>query len=241
MDITKEALQYIADSAKIEKFEFNGLEYTSKQIYLVKPPLFEGIKTKTLTSLLSLLGADFEFQTQTSIIFHVQSEKRVSVYASHSDQYGRRLDYATASLEDYTGFPFGTFLSQEQFIIGLQSHFLDSEDRKLILSVVSKLASDDKLTIEDNGIAQTATVKSGVALVDQVDIKPRVLLKPFRTFREVVQPPSEFILRIRKQGAVPTIALFEADGGEWKLEAMHNVAEYLSDKLKDKPDTTVIY
>ena len=62
-------------------------------------------------------------------------------------------------------------------------------------------------------------------------VKPRLTLMPFRTFREVPQPESEFILRLDDKGR---IGLFEADGGMWKIEAKLNIEHYLNDKLKEE-------
>jgi hypothetical protein len=64
-------------------------------------------------------------------------------------------------------------------------------------------------------------------------------LKPFRTFREVDQPESPFIFRVHQQAEeMPKCALYEADGGAWKLQAMKNIGDYLKEKL---PDTVVLY
>lgn len=71
---------------------------------------------------------------------------------------------------------------------------------------------------------------SGIALSTLVEVKPRVVLKPFRTFVEVDQPESEFLLRISDKGE---IGLFPADGGVWKLEATRNVAKYFETELHD--------
>lgn len=59
----------------------------------------------------------------------------------------------------------------------------------------------DTMTIEnsvstnDNGVTQTVEARQGVALNALIEIKPRVMLRPFRTFLEVEQPESEFLLR----------------------------------------------
>ena len=63
-----------------------------------------------------------------------------------------------------------------------------------------------------------------------VQVKPRVTLRPFRTFLEVAQPESEFILRLNDRGEVNLIG---ADGGAWKLEAVRNIAAYFEEKLGD--------
>ena len=83
---------------------------------------------------------------------------------------------------------------------------------------------------KDSGVTQTVEARAGVSLKQNVDINPRVKLQPFRTFLEVDQPESEYLLRVDEEGR---IGLFEADGGVWKLEAKRNVKEYLEKALTD--------
>ena len=54
-------------------------------------------------------------------------------------------------------------------------------------------------------------------------------LRPYRTFLEVEQPESEFLLRLDEDG---NVGLFEADGGMWELEAKRRVAAYFEAKLE---------
>lgn len=76
------------------------------------------------------------------------------------------------------------------------------------------------------------TLKSG-ALKEKGEIKPIVRLSPYRTFREIAQPESQFLLRIKTgdNGAVQA-ALFEADGGAWRNEARLRIAAYLKEHIK---------
>ena len=62
-----------------------------------------------------------------------------------------------------------------------------------------------------------------------------VILRPYRTFPEVEQPASSFIFRMKENDGV-CCALFEADGGAWKNEAMRNIKEYLKENLCDLLD-----
>ena len=78
--------------------------------------------------------------------------------------------------------------------------------------------------------AETVCVRQGVALNAVVNVRPRIKLQPFRTFLEVAQPESEFLLRVDSEKG---IAFFEADGGIWRLEAKRNIAEYFERGLKD--------
>jgi hypothetical protein len=59
-------------------------------------------------------------------------------------------------------------------------------------------------------------------------IKPVVSLKPFRTFLEVEQPESNFLLRV---GERIKIGLLEADGKKWVLDAKENIAGYFAREL----------
>lgn len=72
------------------------------------------------------------------------------------------------------------------------------------------------------------TARQGVALKEMVPVKPIVRLQPYRTFLEIDQPVSDFLLRIGQNGRV---SLHEADGGAWKLEAKNRIAQYLKDAI----------
>jgi len=82
----------------------------------------------------------------------------------------------------------------------------------------------------DNGIATTVTTQKGVALQTNAQIKPLVSLKPYRTFQEVEQPESIFLIRINDRG----ISFTEADGGMWKLKARETIKAFLEDKLSQE-------
>jgi hypothetical protein len=89
----------------------------------------------------------------------------------------------------------------------------------------------------DDGVTQTVTAKSGIARVEDVSVPNPVHLAPFRTFREVSQPLSPFVLRMKqgREGGLPTVALFEADGGKWKLDAIQFIRDYLAGKIETVP------
>ena len=115
-------------------------------------------------------------------------------------------------------------------MIELRSLFVPGEGTKYLLNLLGKMSKDSGVTTKDNGVTQTVEARAGVSLKQNVEINPRVKLQPFRTFLEVAQPESEYLLRVDEDGR---IGLFEADGGVWKLEAKRNVKEYLADALAD--------
>ncbi|KHO31340.1 hypothetical protein OR63_10900, partial [Clostridium tetani] len=83
--------------------------------------------------------------------------------------------------------------------------------------------------VGDDGVSQAATIKTGVASVNEVKVPNPVVLAPFRTFPEIEQPESKFIFRMQSG---PRAALFEADGGAWRNEAMIKIKAYLEEQLK---------
>lgn len=80
----------------------------------------------------------------------------------------------------------------------------------------------------DDGISQVITTKQGVSMAQNVVFQNPVPLKPMRTFTEVDQPESNFTLRVDEDA---NCALYEADGGAWKNEAVINIHDYLKNNL----------
>jgi hypothetical protein len=194
-----------------------------------------------LSALAKLYETDFETITANQTVFHVTSETGVEAYANASNNYAQRTVFAKASFATVESFKFNNWLDQETFIIGLQAHVKDQDDRGYLLDLASKIAINDQLEVVDNGVSQDVTAKSGSTLARIITPKPRVTLAPFRTFREIEQPASEFVFRVRKGArGTPELALFEADGGAWKLTAMASIAEYLQNAIANSK-ATIIY
>ena len=103
-------------------------------------------------------------------------------------------------------------------------------DRDYLLALLSHIDTSQGVSTMDNGVTQEVSVRRGVVLKEQQTVQPIVHLQPYRTFLEVKQPASDFLLRIDKDGHP---ALYEADGGAWKLEAKRSIAAYLGEQLAD--------
>ena len=124
----------------------------------------------------------------------------------------------------------GTFMSHEEAVIQLRSLYIPTADTDYLLKLLSSVSKESKVSSNDNGVSQTVEARTGVALTTNVEVRPYVNLQPFRTFLEVPQPESMFLLRLDNDGR---IGLFEADGGIWKMEAKDNIKAYLEEYLKE--------
>lgn len=110
---------------------------------------------------------------------------------------------------------------------------VDAQDRAKLLALVGNVKDSSVRTVGDDGITQTTTVKTGVATVADVMVPNPVTLSPYRTFAEVEQPASNFVFRMRSGNDEPAAALFEADGGAWRIEAIANIRQWLELHLAD--------
>ena len=105
-------------------------------------------------------------------------------------------------------------------------------DRELLLKFSGAVENGTVAEYGDDGVTQKVTVRQGIASKTDAIVPNPVRLRPYRTFIEVDQPVSEFIFRMKDSHEI-CCALFEADGGAWKNEAMENVKEYLQEALAD--------
>ncbi|MBF0775984.1 hypothetical protein BVE84_05620 [Streptococcus azizii] len=238
----KEALEYAVELAgneeKIIKAE-NGKLYYDENVHSLREldtrPIPPRLYLNTLDSLVDYLKTDLDQLGSKRVLVVVESPKEVVVY-EELDKEANRAKLVT--VESMTpDIHFGRYEETSDFNIMLQSRFVDTDDRAIVLDFASALKIDSGLEIVDDGISQTATIKTGVASLGQAKAPNPVTLRPYRTFAEVEQPASQFIYRINKAGHM---ALFEADGGKWKLDAINNIANYLKSKLEDQVNITIL-
>ncbi|MBU9711086.1 hypothetical protein [Evansella tamaricis] len=223
----KEALQYIVGLGKAELHSINGQSYADKKLYLNENPTSNAIRINSLSGLVEYIQS--EYDSNWRLMVHVVSPTEVVCFdALNEDKKRNEYIVANAMLPSFS---FDRFYDTEDFNIKLQSCFVKNEDRDVMLQVVGNIKEEMVKTVGDDGVSQAVTAKTGVASVGNVKVPNPVVLKPYRTFVEVNQPESDFIFRMQNG---PRCALFEADGGAWKLNAMKNIKEYLEVNLTEE-------
>ncbi len=69
-------------------------------------------------------------------------------------------------------------------------------------------------------------------------VKNPIKLQPYRTFPEIAQPESEFIIRFKNSdGQRPSIAIFETTSGQWQARALNSIKNWLE---REVPEVLVI-
>ena len=199
----------------------------SKPDEIVKPNAFE---TYSLDGLIDFIKEDvdgFFKDPEVKYIVRVASPTKVEVISPVTGYWMERI-LAARCIALVPEFDFGEFMDQETFQIKVQTCFEESANRAKVLSVVGNMSKEQSMRTADDGVSQKITVKAGIVRAAEVTLVNPVTLTPFRTFREVEQPESPFVLRVNEDAEA---ALFTGDGSKWKLEAVARIGEYLRNNL----------
>ena len=236
MAMTKEALQYLLDLAEVETLSINDVKYSSRPIHRIPEPAPKVFGTKSLAGIVELINQEHGHKRLDNLIIHVDEPTEVCVFSTLRDDLGRfQLYSAVAQLPNQK---FGSYMDLEEMIIRLKSTFVQTETRDDLIKLLGNIKEENVKTSSDDGISQTVTAKTGIATVSNVTLPPIIKLTPYRTFIEIEQPEGEFLLRLQNG---PKAALFEADGGAWKIQARKNIKDYFLAELVDLVvDGTVI-
>ena len=118
----------------------------------------------------------------------------------------------------------GKFIDIEAFQIMLQATFAATSRRDELLQFVGSMKKEQNIQTADDGVSQRVQINQGVSTTVDAIVKNPFCLTPIRTFQEVDQPESPFVLRFREDGSV---ALFLGDGGAWEYDAVKNIKSFL--------------
>jgi hypothetical protein len=235
----KEAIDKIVSLATPKIFTIDGDNYTNDTDMRRVAPHVDRPSKMGFTSLNGVVQAiqtEIGREEVTKPLFvNIESHEDVRVFTTYRhDNLDRDLLYVASP--DLPA-KFAEWSNHEDAIIMLRSRFIPNEGTEYLLDLLARISNEDSVTSEDNGVSQKVSASMGVALKSFEQVKPRVALAPFRTFLEVQQPESEFLLRIKpgdkETGTQPKVGLIEADGGAWKLVAKHNIADYFREHLAE--------
>ena len=235
----EKALRYLMETMSlVDLKEINGEFYSDRPLHRVNHnPKAAAIEMHTLSSLVDYIKSDFD--TREKVFVHVISPQKVEVYSALD--YDREREYLVEVNAQLPSFRFNDFMGHEEFCINLQSKFIDSPDRALLLKFAGTVEAGSVAQYGDDGVTQKATVKVGVASKGDAIVPNPVSLTAYRTFVEVDQPCTQYIFRMKQNSAGGVMCgLFEADGGAWKIDAMDAIKTYLDEQLEGVDGLVVI-
>lgn len=223
-----EAVQKIADLARenAAPITIEGVNYVRGAVTdpRAAEPLPATLSVFTLTSLVEFLENSKDFAADDELFLHV-APTTVQVRSKLFGRFQQRKTLIEAKADPFLPtFPWERYMTLEEMVIGLQTMFVDTAQRKGVLKVVGNVRDENVKQTTDDGVTQTVTGRAGIVNNVEIMVPNPVMLRPFRTFPEVEQPEGMFVLRMRTGGHA---ALFVADGNIWKLRAVEFIKAWL--------------
>jgi len=234
--LIKAAIEKILSLSDIQRFQIAEREYADRTIVPIKPPRQSAFTVSTLSAIEDYFRDNPDNVPLDKAVVHIVSATQVVVVSPLVDEWLQRDEYLTATIK-HEAFPFGKYQQIENFMIDLQSYFVQDETTAALLKVVGNLSSDTNVNYLDDGVTQTVTAKVGIARVGNIDLPNPIMLAPYRTFLEIAQPASAFVFRLKKTDNGPMALLEGADGGNWQLECKKRIRDHLRVTL---PTGTII-
>lgn len=238
----KEAIEHIQKTAQPIIKEVGGSTFVIDASGLpeeIIPTVYgpKVLELHSLDALVKLIRTEaVKFDTPLYITIPDHLTVRCFGQPDGSIQYHRQV-YYEAKATDVPGWGTEASVGFEEAQIALRTRFQETVDTSYALKLLSDITTGAKIVYNDNGIATTITTQKGVSIQGNESIRPIITLRPYRTFQEVEQPESTFLIRVNERG----ITFTEADGGMWKLAARQTIKTCLEEKLADLVDSGTVY
>lgn len=244
MDLTRDFLEKVAEMAQPNTLTEGIRTFVDKPMHMLVDEIAADtpLHTNSLSSVADYIKSNADFDALASDgrkIIHVEDEKTVWLY-TEMNSFKKRSALLLASAW-VSSFPFGQWLSLENFIISVQANFVADEHRDELLSFVATVKQDTGVEQQDDGVTQKVTTRSGVSLSRTSKVPNPITLRPFRTFSEVEQPESAFVFRIKaEEGCGVKAALFAADGDAWRHDAILKIRDYFQTHVIAEDDSVIV-
>lgn len=240
----KEALQELAEfvvasvDASVRVIRDEGGQYVlerkgagvdaMRQLIPADPKAAKAIEVHTLDAVTDYLRENRDGLALAKVVIHVGGPRMVRVLGPLREHRDREcFVIATPPADDLAGL--NTFQPQADFLLMLQRFFVADAERAALLLLAGTLADEDARTAVDDGVTQIVATKAGSRL-GSAAVKNPWLLVPRRSFPEVALAPVPFVLRVKGNGPgqPSSLALFEADGGAWRVDAIAKIRAHLT-------------
>lgn len=225
----KAFMEKVEAMVKPEVVSIVDRRYSTKPLYPVLDPEPKALGISTLTGLVDYYEK-CEADVAEAPIVIVEAPDHVRLVSALEGEFLQRKCFLEARTEAKP-FPFGQYLPIENVIVGLQAQFVPGDTTKSLLAVLGNLQDGQVVTFGDDGTSQSVTAKTGVVRVGTTVVPNPIELAPYRTFPEIEQPASKFVLRLKSGDPSPACALFEADGGAWRNVAIASIKTWIAEKL----------
>lgn len=235
------AINKIAEMAlKNQKKDF--IEHKGKEYKLVNDSYKEleklemckpgEIEINSLSGIVSWLESNENDRNEEFIIV-IASEEEVFLIRKRDKFEARAMIVKATAIPG--SFEFNQYKDQKDFIINVHSSFVKDVEKTELIKQCSAVKNEGITTSVDDGISQKVTVSDGPRVAEKT-AKAFFSLAPYRTFSEVEQPRSTYLLRLDTRGVDKdkkvVCALFASKDKTWKNEAIASIKKYFKENIK---------
>jgi hypothetical protein len=166
-------------------------------------------------------------EAPADVMIHVASPTEVRVFGPLTREKKRNV-YAVSGAMIDSHYPIRQWLSQDQFVTNVQTHFDDLGDRAALLKIAGTIRGGQTAVLEDDGVTQKVTTARGVVSTQMTEMPNPVTLVPWETFPEIPQPERKYIVRLQggSEQAIK-IALFDVPDPRQSLETCLAIKAWL--------------
>lgn len=232
----EQALQWLKANSQVQRFDVDGRSVFSHKVFLPpESPQCEPLQLTTLQSVVDLCK-HLVAQEKPPVI-QVVGPVLVRVLGDLDAPSQTRQVFGVVGPALFSS-GYSIYSSQRDFLNSLKTGFVNTSELSDLITLVGNVKHVSDANYKDDGISQSAKVATSLIQESDEPLRAEWALAPYRTFLEVEQPVSSFLLwaRVTENRGVE-FRLFESDGGKWKLDAIASIREFLQAKL---PDATIL-
>ena len=221
-----EFIDKIAYMAK-ERFEIKEID-AKKYSYLDLIPIKESkYPTLTMSSLDGLISWLNSNPNSDQFIVTIEDNRTIIVQSKMYGEFKQRDKYIICECDSFAKSTQISNADLNNFIIFLQTNFVDTPEKANLLKAISKIKTDNGVKLSDDGVSQVVTVEQGVKRLTEAEIKPIVTLCPYVTFAEIQQPGCKYLFRINNSNDFPSFSLHEVNDALWLYKIKNDIKNYL--------------
>lgn len=229
----KEAIEKIQSMAHPDVLDIDGRKFIigldgGYDEIVPDQMMVQSISLNSLDAMVQFVKTEAVHLTDSILYLTIPTHLRVICFTSpDADKRNKRTFLYQADATDVPEWKDNMHLGFEEAQIALRTRCQETPDALYAQKLLSDISTGCQVTYNDNGVATNVTTTRGVALQAKEAIRPIVVLRPYRTFQEIDQPQSQFLIRLSER----SIRFIEADGGMWKLAARKSIKAYLEENL----------
>lgn len=201
-------------------------------------PEAQTLKFSTLQSICDYIAEDPDgiFHDNVKYMLQIKDANHVVLLSPIFGESKQRATIATCDI-DLRSDKQIRYTDPETFQVIVQTRFVETEARKLLLQVAGNLKKEQGMQTADDGVSQKLTVMTGVSTSSNVKWVNPTPLRMIRTFPEIEQPESAFVFRVNQDGEC---ALFEDENAIWQLTAIASIKKFLQEHVDPTANVAVI-